>query len=386
MYSIFFLIILSSLLFFLLLKLLKPKFNTLLSIALSLLILYFLLKPELVISSSISGGKIFLTSIFPVMFPFMVICNFLLYIDGISLYSKLLGPFLCKPLSLNKNCTFPIITSYLSGYPLGAKYSEKLYTNKEINFNEFSRIINIASNIGPLFLIASVGTTMLSNTSLGYLLLIPSYLSTIIIGILTKKKTKENHLILSNPSNLNINLGESIRKSIEDASLTLLVLAGYIIIFSVLINILKNSYIVSLFISSTSSILGIPKEIIESLLLGSVELTNGCKIVSEGTLSIEMKLCIISFLASFGGLSIIAQTYSFFSKHKISFKKYFILKFLQGTIAASIMAFICFLNKNSISTFAPITNNNYNFLMPSLILILISFIFLFILNLKNKSY
>ena len=149
MYSIFFLIILSIILLLFLIKLFKLKTNTLISIILSFLILYFIIKPQLVINSSINGGKIFLTSIFPVMFPFMVICNFLLNIDGVSVYSKVLGPIICKPLSLNKNCSFPIITSFLSGYPLGAKYSEKIYSQNLIDFNQISRLINIATNIGP---------------------------------------------------------------------------------------------------------------------------------------------------------------------------------------------------------------------------------------------
>ncbi|MGL4655105.1 MAG: sporulation integral membrane protein YlbJ [Sarcina sp.] len=385
MYSIFFLIILSLALFFFLIKLFKLRTNTLISIILSFLILYFIIKPELVINASVNGGKIFLTSIFPVMFPFMVICNLLLYLDGVSTFSKILGPIICSPLSLNKACSFPIITSWLCGYPLGAKYCEKIYEQKNIDFNEFSRLINIATNIGPLFLIASVGTTMLSNTKLGYLLLIPSYLSPLLIGLLIRKKLNKNQVSFTQNKLINLSFGEIIRKSIEDACLTILTLSGYIIIFSVIINILKNSIIVNLIIIQISSILGISKDFLESLLLGSIELTNGCKIVIESSLALEMKLCIISFLSSFGGLSIIAQTYAFFSKHNISFKKYFFLKILQGILSATIMAIICLFTKNSISTFAPTPTSNFNFLMPSLIFIFIIFIFLLFNKMLRKS-
>lgn len=382
MYSIFFLIILSIILFLFLVKLFNLKTNTLISIILSFLILYFIIKPQLVINSSINGGKIFLTSIFPVMFPFMVICNFLLNIDGVSIYSKVLGPVICKPLSLDKNCSFPIITSFLSGYPLGAKYSEKIYSQNLIDFNQFSRLINIATNISPLFLIGSVGTTMLSDTKLGYLLLIPSYLSPLIIGLLTKKKNSKNYLFSKSKKNIKLNFGEVIRKSIEDASLTMLTLGGYIVIFSVIINIFKNSIIFSLFLTALSSLLGISKVFLESIILGSIELTNGCKIVTESTLPLEVKLCIISFLSSFGGLSIIAQTYAFFSKYNISLKKYFLLKFLQGIISASIMAIICLLMKNSTSIFSPTIFSSSKILMLSFIII-ISIIFLILL--LNKT-
>ncbi|MGL5575721.1 MAG: sporulation integral membrane protein YlbJ [Sarcina sp.] len=383
MYSIFFLIFLSIILLILLTKILKLKINTILSILLSILILYFIIKPELVINSSINGGKIFLTSIFPVMFPFMVICNFLLNVGGIAVYSKLLGSVICKPLALNKSCSFPIITSWLCGYPLGAKYSANLYEQKAINFNEFSRLINIATNIGPLFLIASVGTTMLSNTELGYLLLIPNYFSPIILGLFLRKNNKNNNNnnnLNSNFTNSSFNLGEAIKKSIEDASLTILTLGGYIVIFSVLINILKESIIMTLLITIISSLLGISKVFLESIFLGSIELTNGCKIITSSPLSLEIKLCVISFLSSFGGLSIIAQTYAFFSKYNISFKKYFFFKFLQGIISASITAIICLFMKNSISSFAPTILSSANSLM---LLSIILFIICLLLTLKK---
>ena len=386
MYSIFFLIILSIILLLFLIKLFKLKTNTLISIILSFLILYFIIKPQLVINSSINGGKIFLTSIFPVMFPFMVICNFLLNIDGVSIYSKVLGPIVCKPLSLNKNCSFPIITSFLSGYPLGAKYSEKIYSQNLIDFNQFSRLINIATNIGPLFLIGSVGTTMLSDTKIGYLLLIPSYLSPLIIGLLTKKKNSKNYLFSKSKKNIKLNFGEVIRKSIEDASLTMLTLGGYIVVFSVIINIFKNSIIFAIFLSTLSSLLGISKVFLESLFLGSIELTNGCKIVTESTLPLDVKLCIISFLSSFGGLSIIAQTYAFFSKYNISLKKYFLLKFLQGIISASIMAIICLLTKNNISTLYSTLLSRSNFLMLLFIIIIFITFLILILNKTSRKF
>lgn len=384
MYSIFFLIILSLALLILLIKLFKLKTNTIISISLSFLILYFIIKPELVINSAINGGKIFLTSIFPVMFPFMVICNFLLNIDGVSIYSKILGRVICKPLQLNKACSFPIITSWLCGYPLGAKYAEKIYSKKSITYNEFSRLINIATNIGPLFLIASVGTTMLSSTKLGYLLLIPSYLSPIILGFLIRKKTFNTISSNSNDTQT-LNFGESIRKSIEDAALTILTLGGYIVIFSVLINILKESIIVSLIITTLSSLLGISKVFLESIFLGSIELTNGCKLVSESSLSLDIKLCVISFLSSFGGLSIIAQTYAFFAQHNISFKRYLSLKILQGIISSIIMFIICLFTKNSISTFATTSSSSFNFLTPSFIIIFITFILLILSKILRKA-
>lgn len=373
MYSIlFFLIMFLSIL---LIKLLKPKANTLLTIALTIAIVYFLAKPQLCIQSATDGAKLFVKAILPTMFPFMVICNMIINLDGIKIYSKVLGPLICKPLNLSYPCSFALVASILCGYPLGAKYSTELYKNKMISHKEFIRLLSIASNIGPLFLIGAVGTSMLGNTSLGYLLLIPSYLSCLIIGILTKSKKEEPKLPPNNSFNMtkSTNLGEVIRTSIQDASINVLVLCGYVIVFSVIINMVKEVFIPTSFILKACENLNIPSTILTGTLLGSIEATNGCNIISSSNLNILFKLCLLSFLCSFGGLSIIAQTTAFFYTENVPIFKYFSLKLLQGMISFIIMFFTYTFLKDSIVASSTLAIN-YIFATPVLLLLFLSII------------
>ena len=353
MYSILFLLII--ILSIILIKLLKIKSNIIFSLFLTLTVIYFIINPKLSMEASLAGAKLFFNSVLPTMFPFMVICNMIINLDGIKLYSKILGPILCKPLGLSYPCSFALVASFLCGYPLGAKYSTDLYKKGIIEYDEFSRLINIASNIGPLFLLGAVGTSMLGNSTLGYLLLIPSYISVFIIGIITKNKKREKKISLTNEgiteSKAYYNLGEVIKKSIEDASLNILVLCGYVIMFSVIISMIKTLFISTGTLTSLSSLLNIPEDIFNGLFLGGIEVTNGCNIIASSNLSILSKLSLISFLSSFGGLSIIAQTSSFFYKEKVSITKYFFYKVLQGIISFVLMFFIYIIFKNNISVF-----------------------------------
>lgn len=374
MYSILF--ILTIILFLILMKLLNIKFNNIFSIFLTLTVIYFLLNPKLCINSSLNGAKLFFTSVFPTMFPFLVICNMIIYLDGIKIYSKILGPLLCKPLNLSYNCSFAIIASFLCGYPLGAKYSTELYKENLISKDEFLRLLNIASNISPLFLIGTVGTVMLGNTKLGYLLLIPSYSSCFIIGILTRNK-KKDHLGLSEvkvKTNTNSkNIGEIIRNSISDAALNALILCGYVTIFSVVISMLKQLIFSDKIILNICQMLNLKFDVIMGVFLGSIEATNGCYIISSSLLNTPIKLCLISFLSSFGGLSIIAQTTSFFYKENVSILKYFFYKLLQGIISSILMFFIIF-NLNQSVTTSSIQNINYLFFTPIFILLFLTLI------------
>ena len=346
MYSILFLLII--ILSIILIKLLKIKGNIIFSLFLTLTVIYFIVNPKLSMEASLAGAKLFFYSVLPTMFPFMVICNMIINLDGIKLYSKILGPILCKPLGLSYPCSFALVASFLCGYPLGAKYSTDLYKKGLIPHDEFVRLLNIASNIGPLFLLGAVG-----NSTLGYLLLIPSYLSAIIMGIITKNKKREKKLSLSKEviteNKSTFNIGEVIKKSIEDASLNILVLCGYVIMFSVIISMLKTLFISTGTLTNLSSMLNIPADIFNGLFLGSIEVTNGCNIIASSNLSLFSKLLLLSFLSSFGGLSIIMQTSSFFYKENVSIIKYFLFKVLQGIIAFVLMFFVYMIFKNNIA-------------------------------------
>lgn len=353
MYSILFLLII--ILSIILIKLLKIKSNIIFSLFLTLTVIYFIINPKLSMEASLAGAKLFFYSVLPTMFPFMVICNMIINLDGIKLYSKILGPILCRPLGLSYPCSFALVASFLCGYPLGAKYSTDLYKKGIIRHDEFLRLLNIASNIGPLFLLGAVGTSMLGNSTLGYLLLIPSYLSVVIMGIITKNKKREKKISLPGKditeSKSHYNIGEVIKKSIEDASLNILVLCGYVIMFSVVISMVKTLFVSTGTLTGLSSLLNIPEDIFNGLFLGGIEVTNGCNIIASSNLSILSKLSLISFLSSFGGLSIIAQTSSFFYKENVSILKYFLYKVLQGIISFVLMFFIYMIFKNNISVF-----------------------------------
>ena len=129
------------------------------------------------------------------------------------------------------------------------------------------------------------------------------------------------------------NLGYALKKSLEDGINTAFSIGGFIIIFSVLIAIIQNNNIFSLITSKVESLLHLEPNLLYAIFLGSIEITNGCSMLSSSSLPISLKLSLISFLCSFSGLSIIAQSYSFMNKHNISLLRYFLFKLFQGVLS-----------------------------------------------------
>jgi len=76
------------------------------------------------------------------------------------------------------------------------------------------------------------------------------------------------------------------------------------------------------------------KDVIFSLLIGLLEITNGCSIISASMLPIEIKLIIINFLISFSGMSIIFQTIAVTSDFNFEVMDYVKAKFVLGVVSS----------------------------------------------------
>lgn len=338
MYTIFILWLLIIILSIILIKLLKLSKNQIITILITLFIALFIINLSKCIESTFTGLNLVIKAILPTLFPFSVICNLIIHYDGISFYSNILGPIICKPLKLSNCSSFPIVASILCGYPLGCKYCCDLYELGYISKEEFLRLLNIASNASPIFLIGSVGVAMLGNIKYGFILLLANYLSPLIIGFFTKKNTHEFNNSNEYPLKTggSYNFGVIIKTSIENAINTTLQVGAFVIIFSIIIGIIKNSSLINIIFNNIEKVLSLSPNSLYGIFLGSIEYTNGCKILTSISSSIIFKLSAISFICSFSGLSIIGQISSFTGKFNISLKKYSFIKFIQGIISFTI--------------------------------------------------
>lgn len=371
----------------LLLKLLDIKKNYIICFAITIFIIIFVINLEVSMVAAISGAKLVVNAILPTIFPFSVICNLLIYYDGIGLYSKILGPLLCKPLGLSKTCSFPLAASFICGYPLGAKYSSDIYDLGYIHKSEYERLLNIASNAGPIFILGSVAASMLNDVKLGYILLIANYLSVIIVGFLTRKKLQNTNYSNNINSTYKENpFGTNLKNSIEGAITTTINVGAFVIIFSVVISIIKSNTYISTAFETLENLIKLPTGTLYNLFLGSIEFTNGCKLISTSNLSMSLKLSMMSFILSFSSLSVIAQVSSIVSKSNPNIKKYIFYKFIQGIISFIItfLASNIFLVSVPTSNITPSENYTiltfYKFFIPMLMFFIITLLLSMILK------
>ena len=175
---------------------------------------------------------------------------------------------------------------------------------------------------------------MLGDIKLGFILLIGNYLAPMIVGILTIKQSKNLSNMKEVPANTsNINFGTALKSALDNGVNTTLQVGSFVVLFSIIISIIKNNAYISIIFSNIENFLNLPQYSLYGIFLGSVEFTNGCKLITTLPLTIPFKLSIISFICSFSGLSVIAQISSFVSKYNVSLAKYSFYKLIQGIIS-----------------------------------------------------
>lgn len=304
------------------------------------------------LSSAKDGLLLWATAVVPSLLPFFIATELLSYTNIISFIGKLLNKFMRPIFNVPGEGSFAFIIGMISGYPVGAKIVTKLRQDGICTKSEGERMLSFTNNSGPLFIIGTVGVTLFGNSTIGFLLLITHILACITVGILLgiidrfNKKEQENinNIKVSNTVTNNklscsfSNLGEILGKSINNAISTVLMIGGFIVLFSVILSILQNSHILDIFCNFVSMIfkyLNIDTSLTTGFVTGIVELTNGVKLtctLNSKLVSPNIILC--AFLLGFGGFSILLQVLSITSKSDLSIKPYIIGKLMQGLFAA----------------------------------------------------
>ena len=277
--------------------------------------------------ATIEALKMFITKVFPTMFPFFIITRILTILGLGNMFVKLLK----RPIKLLYNCSgiggYVFVLSILSGYPIGAKLVADFVKNGIISQDEAKKIISFTSTSGPLFIIGTIGVNLLGDYNAGVVILVSHFLSAILNGILYRGQTNAR-LGVSLPINENADFfNDAITSSIQ----AILQVASSIVFLNVLIVALNDLNIIDIF-ANTLSIFGLDKGVSKGISIGLIEITKGIYDMASSN-KIKDIIVPISTIISFGGISVMVQSMSFLRTIGISTKYYLLTKTSQAIIS-----------------------------------------------------
>lgn len=301
----------------------------------SLLFLYLFINPAEAVEASLSGIKLWANSVLPTLFPFFVINNILFYMNITDVIAPFLSFFMKKIFNMNENASYPILLSALCGYPIGSSSVCDSYKDNKINKKEAQVLLNICSTPSPLFVIGTVGALFLGNIKAGIVILSAIFISSISFGVIYSRiDLNKNIPYIRNNKNESKDIPFSIAftSSIIKATKSIISVGAYMAFFSLIICFINNTVINPLFEMINLSF--IDKQLLTSFICGLFEMSRGCKNIA-GIISINptLKICLITFILSFGGLCVNFQCLSFIVNTDLSFYKYFKLKFIHAAIS-----------------------------------------------------
>jgi len=285
----------------------KDLFTIYIFVALELLIL---LNSHLVIDSAKSSMVMFITKVFPSLFPPMVIGNILIKENIHMIIPKFIKKTFNKLFNFNDVMTGIFITSMFVGTPSNALYINDSLDKGLISEKEAEVLVCSTHFINPLFVIGGVGIYVFNDSKIGFLLLLLIWVNNFIKAFLNRKKI-DNKNIKKIESN-NMNLINAITTSIKSSINALLLIFGIIIMFSILITLIGN-------------IFNLPKTF-EIIIGGLLEMTSGVIKVSSASFNNIIKFILCYYFLNFGGLCIQMQTFGMFKNKKIRYLKYLIFR------------------------------------------------------------
>ncbi len=295
-----------------------------------------------------SGLSLWANSVVPSLFPFFVATELLMHTNIISLLGNTLNGYMKPLFNIRGEGAFAFIMGIISGYPMGAKIASNFRENNICSKEECERLLSFTNNSGPLFIIGTVGILMFKNTTIGLLLFVTHLLACLTVGFIFRFWKKDKNTFLNQPHTSHSkpiqktasfsNLGEILADSITSSISTILLIGGFVILFSSIISIFKASGLLdslTVLLNPVFQFLTIDISFIQALLTGILEITNGINALSCIVCKkISFNIVFTAFLLGFGGISVLLQVWSITSKTDLSIKPYVYGKLLHGLLAA----------------------------------------------------
>lgn len=318
--------------------------------------IFIIIFPEQSLHASVHGLHTWWEVVFPSLLPFFIAAELLTSFGVVQFFGVLFEPIMRPIFNVPGVGSFAWMLGMVSGFPSGAKITVLLREKQELSRIEAERLVSFSNASNPLFIFGAIAVGFFHHVQLGIIIASCHYISNIIVGLLmrfhgqNKEKKQMNkqkyklglfkkaffrmHLTRLNEKRT---VGEIIGDAVLSSIQTLLMIGGFIILFSVFTTLLSVVHITELIQTMFSPLLNIfriPSEIIGPFITGVFEITIGAEAIAQTSLPIVWQLALVSFILGFNGFSIQAQVASLIATTDIRFSPYFFARILHAVTAS----------------------------------------------------
>lgn len=338
----------------------KQTITTIL-LTLSLFFISFLLIrfPDEVLDASVRGLNMWWEIVFPSLLPFFITAELLIGFGIVTFIGALFEPIMRPLFNVPGVGSFAWIMGMASGYPSGAKISVRLREEDKLTKTEAERLISFTNASSPLFIFGAISVGFFHDAKLGLLIATCHYVSNVLVGLCMRfygrgvdKKNKKDSSKQEKPFSIlkafkamhrerlenKKPFGEILGNAVLNSIQTLVMIGGFIILFSVLTKLFFLIDLTPLIASSLEhlfKLLTLPISLTLPFVSGLFEITIGAQLISQfQNDTLLFQVIMIGFILGFNGLSVQAQVSSIIATTDIRFAPYFFARILHGVFAA----------------------------------------------------
>ncbi|MBQ7880373.1 MAG: hypothetical protein IJ358_00830 [Clostridia bacterium] len=314
----------------------KFKSKTFLTLIILLSITLFIINPKSCMDATSNGLKVWLINVVPALFPFFILTRIVISLNQTSILA--LDKFTTKCFK-TQNSGLVYFLSLLSGYPIGAKMISNYYEMGAIDKHTATKMFSFCSTSGPMFIIGTIGIGVFRSAKIGYILLLGHIIGSFLNGLLYRGKTMPDTQFSPNISKTSLN------DIMYDSIISILLVGGYIIFASVVIELLKISNLLPMLTSLICKIPCFDYNAVYSILCGLIEITNGLIMLGSTTISLPIQIIFASIIIAFSGVCIMLQSTAFLNKIGIKKSTMLLQKFTQAILtglATTLIVLIAF--------------------------------------------
>lgn len=269
------------------------------AILLALCIFYCLLYPSGMARAAAGGLTLWYRSVLPTLLPLSIFSGIIIHSGLYDICFLKIHPVFYRLFPVRPPLVYPMIAGFLFGFPLGSKICADLYQAGKITRQEAETVSCICNNFGPAFLCNYMIGAFTEHMIPVWAVLTACYAPPLILGRLKLKKaqcTQEYIIQQKMPASRSQINFKIIDAGIMDGFTTMIKLAGYIMLFAMLADIVQ--------------MIPVENPVFKCICIGFMEITNGIHAVSSIDAAPLQQYLLNVGIVNFGGLSGLFQTAS----------------------------------------------------------------------------
>jgi len=312
--------------------------------------------PKEAFEAAVIGLDVWWNIVFPALLPFFIGSEILMGLGVVHFMGVLLEPLMRPVFNVPGTGSFVMAMGLASGYPIGAILTARLRREELCSKVEGERLLCFTNTADPLFMFGAVAVGMFGYPQIGITIAAAHYLASLTTGLALRFYgcSEPNTPDAATSGNIVIKacqafyrarekdarpfgqlMGDAVRNSVN----TLLLIGGFIILFSVIIRVLTVLGIVG-FLSRLLMLLlmplGLEQALMPSLISGLFEITLGCQLAGQAPPTVPMlqKAMAAGAIIAWSGLSVHAQVASLIAGTDMKMTPYIVSRFVHAVLAA----------------------------------------------------